>query len=301
MLARLDLKVVHEGIAIGFRHGGLMRRKVQRKPIRRLPERTNAERGYARDWDFRDTATILGGITGFFVAVLWLAGRSYMAGYFSAMNIPAVQINFSIWEYAEASWQRLIFYFLGRIYTPLVVIATSVPTVLLGAAFVQRIFPRLRLFDAILKLESQARKLRVNFKAMLVFSLGVYLFYLLLLSFVDINKTGQNVGRNAVLKRSHAIEVYSTDSLPLGPGEAVPGTAPGLIHYSGLRLLTSNNGKYYLFREVDALTCKPAQVFIVDESPSVHFILGDVAPFDAPCEESPTPAPIETPSPTATP
>lgn len=301
MLAPLTCKVVHKGIAIAFRDGGLMRRRVQRKPIRRLPEKTDSERGYTRDWDYRDTATILGGITGLFVAILWLAGRSYMAGYFSAMNIPSVQINFSIWEYAEASWQRLIFYFLGRIYTPLVVIATSIPTVLVGAAFVQRIFPGLKLFDAVLKLESQARKLRVNFKVALAFSLGVYLFYLLLLSFVDINKTGQNVGRNAVLKRSHAIEVYSTDSLPLGSGETVPGTAPGLIHYSGLRLLTSNNGKYYLFREVNPLTCKPAQVFIVDESPSVHFVLGDVAPVDQACAESPTPAPNGTPSPPATP
>ena len=52
------------------------------------------------------------------VAILWLGGRFYMAGYFGAMNIPAFQINFSVWEYAEAAWSRVIIYFLRQIFIP---------------------------------------------------------------------------------------------------------------------------------------------------------------------------------------
>ena len=88
-----------------------MRKKVQRKSIRHLPESSDRGQTDAKGLNIRDAITILGGTTGLVVAVLWIAGRSYSAGYFSAMNIPSFQINFSIWEYAEASWQRLYFIF----------------------------------------------------------------------------------------------------------------------------------------------------------------------------------------------
>ena len=48
----------------------------------------------------QEAVSIIGGITGTIVAILWLAGRSIWRDT-CAINIPAFQINFSVWEYAE--------------------------------------------------------------------------------------------------------------------------------------------------------------------------------------------------------
>ena len=45
-----------------------------------------------------------------FVALLYLAGRSFATGYFSAMNIPSYQVTFSLWEYGEATWVPMLIY-----------------------------------------------------------------------------------------------------------------------------------------------------------------------------------------------
>src|SRR5919109_516943 len=101
-----------------------MKRKIQRKPIRYFRETAVKEELIAKSLNLQEAVTIFGGITGVIVAILWLAGRFYMTGYLRALNIPAFQVSFSIWEYAETSWSRLIFYFLSTIYLPLVMIST---------------------------------------------------------------------------------------------------------------------------------------------------------------------------------
>jgi len=257
--------------------------KTQRQLIRYLPEKASQEQTSAKSLSIQEAVTILGGITGFIVAILWLGGRAYMAGYFSAMNIPSFQINFSIWEYAEASWQRLIFYFLSKIYTPLVLITSIFLIVVLSAIVLQRVFPNLKIADAVKNIGLPIKNLRSNIKSALVLSLAIYFLYLLLVAFIDINKTGQLIGRDTVLTKSHAIEIYSKESLPLGSGQIISNTSPPLIHYTGLRLLTNNNGKYYLFRDVDPVTCKPSQVFIINDSPGTYFVLGDISRIHAPC------------------
>ena len=276
--------------------------KIQRQLIRYLPEKAGQKQSSAKSLGIQEAVTILGGITGLIVAILWLGGRSYMEGYFTAMNIPSFQINFSIWEYAEASWQRLIFYFLSKIYTPLVLVASIFLIILLSTFVLQRVFPNLKMVEAVKKIRLPRKNLRSSIKSASVFSVALYFLYLLLVAFIDINKTGQIIGRDTVLTKSHAIEIYSKESLPLGTGEVVPNTSPSLIHYSGLRLLINNNGKYYLFRDVDPVTCKPSQVFIINDSPGTYFVLGDTSRIDAPCYVvSPTVLPNTTQRPASTP
>jgi len=278
-----------------------MPRKIQRKPIRHLPEKLGQEQSSDKGLSIQEVVTILGGVTGLIVAILWLGGRSYAAGYFSAMNIPSFQINFSIWEYAEASWQRLIFYFLSKIYTPLVLVTTIFLIVFLSAVLLQRLFPKLKIVDAVKNIGWPTKDLRKSIKSALVFSLAIYFLYLLLVAFIDINQTGQAVGRDTVLTKSYAIEIYSKEILPLDPGQVASNTSSSLVQYDGLRLLTYNNGKYYLFRDVDPVTCKPSQVFIINDSQGTYFVLGDISPIDAPCVATPSVSPNATQVPTSTP
>jgi|SRR5688572_21145965 len=267
-----------------------MQRRIQRKPKMYLRERSVTAQPTVRGFNIQEAIAILGGITGIVVAILWLAGRLYTAGYFGAMNIPAFQINFSVWEYAEASWQRLVLIFLRKIYLPLVVI-TSVAFISLLMAFVlQRIFPKLRMVNALKKIASQVTSIQRNFHGVLGFAFVLLFIYMLLQAFIEINKSGAEQGRIAVLKGSYAIEVYSKDGVPLGPSQVAQGGTSIFNYYSGFRLLTHNNGKYYLFREIDPSTCKPAEVFVITDTQDIYYVIGDVAPImNTPCDSTSTP------------
>lgn len=270
---------------------GYMPRKFQRQPKRYVAKRISREQTTTtnRDTSTQEILTILGGVTGVIIAILWVAGRFYAAGYFGAMNIPAFQINFSIWEYAELSWLKLIFFFLRKIYLPLVILA-AISLVPLLALILQSIFPKLKVFDTAKTIMSQIERLS-GIGYVLAFSILIYFSYLLLLSFVDINKTGEAEGKEIVLTSSYAVEVFSQDFLPIGTAKVVSNTTPVLMQYSGLRLLTFNNGKYYLFRELDPVTCKPSQVFVIQDTPDIHLALSSIAPIDGPCAVTSTVSP----------
>ena len=269
-----------------------MRRKIQRQPKRSYQSRLSEEYPPAKGINIQEAVTVLGGLTGILVASFWLAGRFYAAGYFGAMNIPYYQINFSVWEYAELSWLRLIFYFLNRIYPFLVLFATVPLTLLFSVFILQRLFPTLRLAAAIRNIVAQIEGLRVNITYLVLFSLIIYFSYLFVEALTDIRKTGELAGRRIVLSDNYAVQVYSKDYLPLGTPRVLSGTTPPVLEYSGLRLLTFNNGKYYLFREVDPINCSPLHVFIVTDSPDIIIVLSSVDAIDPPCATTPTASPV---------
>ena len=214
-----------------------------------------------------------------------------MAGYFGAMNIPAFQINFSVWEYAEAAWSRIILYFLSKVFVP-VVLASSAALVSLVAIFaLQRIIPKLKLVRLLENITLQVQTIPSRLKYALAFVLILYFIYGLLELSTAINQSGIDQGRATVLTKSYAVEVYTKDFLPLGSPQVVPNTSPTLMRYSDLRLLTFNNGKYYLFREVDQKTCRPLQVFVISDNPDVHLTISPIAPVDAPCAGTTVAAP----------
>lgn len=272
-----------------------MRKRIQRKPKRFFSERTSKAPTTARVVNIQEAVSILGGITGTIVGILWLAGRFYMAGYFSAMNIPVFQINFSVWEYAEAAWSRVILYFLINIFVPLILASSIALASLVAILALQRLFPKLKLVALLEGITLRAQNLPERFKSVIAFVLIMYFIYILLDLSTNLNSSGQDQGRATVLTRSYAVEVYSKDYLPLGPLQVMPNTTPALLHYSGLRLLTFNNGKYYLFRDVDPITCRPLQVFIISDNPDVHLTVSPIAPVDAPCAGTHVNAPGKSP------
>jgi hypothetical protein len=260
-----------------------MRKRVQRKPVKVLREKAVIEPLSNAGLNIQEAVTILGGITGLIVAILWLSGRFYTAGYFGAMNIPAFQINFSVWEYAEVAWSRLLFYFLEKIYVPLTLITVVSLISFLSIFVLQRLFPRLKLIDLLNRLTFRVQNLPGSFRSLLVFLLVMYFISAMLDTLIEIKRSGQDAGRAAVLKGSYAVDVYSRDGIPLGSSETAPNILSTFNHYSGLRLLTYNNGKYYLFRELNPTTCKPAQVFVITDSQDVYFVFGNIAPMDTSC------------------
>jgi len=260
-----------------------VQRKIQRRPIRSIREKVIEEPRPTKGINIQGAVTVLGGLTGVIVAILWIAGRFYAAAFFGAMNIPVFQVNFSIWEYAEVSWLRLIVYFLKTL-SPIAVFLTIAPLVILAFVLIlQAIFPRLKLRDAASNIASGMDRLQPTINYMVAFVAIVVSLTILLQAFSDVYRFGETNGKNAVLSSSYAVQVYSKDYLPLGPSKVTSDITSTLVEYDGLRLLTFNNGKYYLFRDIDPITCKPSQVFIITDSPAIAIVLSAAKPIDTPC------------------
>ncbi len=260
-----------------------MPRRIQRRPIKPIREKVIEEQPPTKGINIQGAVTVLGGLTGVIVAILWIAGRLYAAGYFGAMNIPAFQVNFSVWEYAEVSWLRLIAYFVKALY-PMAKFLVVAPLVAAALVFIlQAIFPRLKLLDATNNITSGIDRIQPVISYIVAFIAIVYFSVILLGSFLDVYKFGETTGKNAMLSSSYAIQVYSKDYLPLGPPKVTSDITSTIVEYDDLRLLTFNNGKYYLFRDIDPVTCKPSQVFIITDSPNIAIVLSAVEPIDTPC------------------
>ncbi len=77
---------------------------------RNLSEEAGAEEREAPFGSFKDAVATFTGLTGVFVAFLWLAGRVFVSGHFRAIGIPRYLVDFSVWEYAETAWLWVITY-----------------------------------------------------------------------------------------------------------------------------------------------------------------------------------------------
>ena len=130
-----------------------MPKKIQRKPIRYAPARIENSQEKHEGFNIQKAITIFGGLTGLIIAILWQGGRYYTTGYFHAMNIPLYQINYSVWEYAEASWFRLFVYFITKLSYPLLLIALSMLVFILAALILQRAFPKLKVKEGVKKFD----------------------------------------------------------------------------------------------------------------------------------------------------
>lgn len=211
---------------------------------------------------------------GLFVAVLWVAGRVCASGYFEAMNIPMYHTSFSIWEYAEVAWFPLILYSLITV----VVISLTAWIIFLLANFV---FSRLahRLEKNIKrrppKIPNGPRlPAATMFIVAYLAACGLVLLFVVITSFGFIFLFGQDLGRHVVLESAKQIEVITNTPQVLGVpkiiSSTVNSTTSTLYVYEGLRLLTYNEGKYYLFREIDPVTCRPKLVYVINEKQYVQ-------------------------------
>jgi hypothetical protein len=262
-----------------------MRRKIQRKPIRSLQREIVSDKQQvpAGTVNIRDVVGVISGLGGLIVALLWIAGRYYTAAYFEAMNIPFSQINYSVWEYAGVAGPKLFYIVLAKSYFPLLVIASALGIVLLLIFTLQKLLPQLRLLDAIQSLRLSLTQLPRNIRNLIAVAIMLYLVYFLMQATIEFSDSGLREGQQTVLGRSYAVEVYSAVGIPLGMTETPSRDEDGLYYYPDLWLLTHNNGKSYLFREIDQGTCQPEQVFVVPDTESIYVVVSERTPVRPTC------------------
>jgi hypothetical protein len=213
------------------------------------------------------------------VPVFWLLGRAYVDGYLAALGLGSFQIEFPVNEYADLGWRILSAFFavlLRYAGTTGIILSLS-----LGIGHF--------LFEAISGVRLEAKLPSSLLSKVKVLQsivqrsplLGYWILFLIigwsgqfvLVKFTDVlnvvSKVGSDSGKKQLLVSSQEIEFAS--SVPLGLESGTHVSLPGngntdQFIYHGYRLLMDNNGKYYLFRELDPSTCKPKQVYIVSQN-----------------------------------
>jgi hypothetical protein len=260
----------------------------------------------------KESIGVLGGITGLIIALLWISGRMYAAGYFGAMGIPSFQVNFSVWEYAEVSWLTVAF--VGF----LIVLVFSLSFALLTAIglMIEKAMLRLliKIFAKIKKgmvnksnqddyfrkhfnqnpsvnRESKSvRELKLALRIGWYAFEGLYVLAVLFLILTVTNRFGEYVGQQVVLNSQFEVEVASATPLNLGTPEILNGNGslsdyPFTFLYKDLRLLTYNDGKYYLFKDINPLNCKPKEVYIIHSDSMMQVTLHSITPIPINCSK----------------
>lgn len=208
----------------------------------------------------KESVALISAGAGIFSVLLYLSGRSFASGYFSAMNIPSYHVSFSIWEYGEVAWLPMLIY-------PSFIFGSSA---LLG--FILSIVwewltthvPFLSKWGNTEKTVQKA-KLKNSQIWLLIFLLSALLLLIIPLvssTLYFVNRWGELEGTLNVTRNAAQIEIVSDDPFYLN-NETNDGE---LKIYQGYYLLTINNGKYFLYRDIDPQTCKPLAVTVIDAS-----------------------------------
>ena len=259
----------------------------KRRPRPEAPINKSRISGSAREF-----IGLIGAGTGIFVALLYLAGRSFASGYFSAMNIPSYQVNFSLWEYGEVAWLPMIVY----------------PTAILGldgliwgvvlTILDLWILPLFRRFIGWVKSKIKFASWQlpeISRDAKRWFALvPLAVVILLSISFIGItlqsvSRYGASLGQTDVLENAPQVELVSPRPMTLDDGRII-GSQVGNqqtqdYEYKGYHLLTFNGGKYYLFKDIDPISCKPRQVFVINDDKSMQVRLLPAVSLDSQCKK----------------
>ena len=249
----------------------------------------------------RELLGLLGAFAGIFVALLYVAGRYYAYGYFGAMNIPEYMISYSTWEYGAAVWRSLFIYTTGVIAVAalivffLVIAAEIFCAIPLVTRFANRIKREWRKLVHLKSksTENEEQKSKLSTWYGVIFLVAVVVF-LLVYSFSDalrfIQEDGRKRGQLEMLQRSKQVELIT--NLPIVSGKDSTDnrvntvTNSGQYIYDDFKLLTMNNGKYYIFKELDPDTCKPAQVYVINTESIDQLIIGSAESLSDLCEIS---------------
>jgi hypothetical protein len=77
-----------------------------------------------------------------------------------------------------------------------------------------------------------------------------------------------------VLNRSPVLELVSSSPMALDNAIIVTSQVADqqiqYYDYKGFHLLTFNEGRYYFFKDIDPITCKPSQVYVIDADRSIQ-------------------------------
>lgn len=224
----------------------------------------------------REVIGLIGAGAGILAALFYLAGRNFAEGYFSAMNIPSYQVAFSLWEYGAVAWLPILIYSISMI------LASS----LLGGIFSILADWTLPLRTSLWKwvkrkvsfklpsfqLPEVSRKTRLWFVIANSAFVALLFFLIVIFTLQFVTQYGSWNGKVYVLESASQVELISGIPMAFDDGELVAGQSGGHDYYvyTGFHLLTFNEGKYYLFREIDPATCRPAKVYVIEANNSLQ-------------------------------
>ncbi len=223
----------------------------------------------------RDLIGLVSAGAGIFVALLYLAGRSFASGYFSAMNIPDYQVGFSLWEYGEVAWRPMMF------YPAFMLLASS----LLGFvvyAFLDLLKVVRDWLKKIIKIKWLAWHCpEISLQTRHWFNIALFAFLIILFIYsVDstlqfVKAWGSTSGQISVLEKAAQVELISSVPMAFENVSVVTFQSSGqnFYAYKDFHLLTFNDGKYYLFQDIDPATCKPRQVYVINDDQSMQVYL----------------------------
>ena len=124
----------------------------------------------------------------------------------------------------------------------------------------------------------------------LIFYVFMFLF-LIFFSFTHaiqyIQENGRLRGQSTVLFHSMQVELVTKLPVIMDGNESISSlytTAADQYIYNGFRLLTMNNGKYYVFKELDPQTCIPAHVYVINAESVNQLVLGPAESLSDLCE-----------------
>lgn len=218
-----------------------------------------------------EIVTSIGGFTGIFIAVFWITGRFYALGYFESLNIPLYLVTFSIWEYAEVSW----YIWIGIIFGT--TIAACVMLIILNYIFhiAHPIIAKiLSILDKIFN--KSDGKYIYNYSPLFKFALKIIRYCFLGLSclcliisiLVLTYHVGKLSGRNYVAEANIQVEFISKHYLDISSPSIMSSSItiePSYL-YKGFKLLTYNEGRYFLFKDIDSVSLKPCAVYMVENT-----------------------------------
>jgi len=221
----------------------------------------------------REVTGIITAATGVSVVLLYLMGRSIAAGYFEAMNIPSYLISLSLWEYGEQGWIIILlpvgFLLLWGSVMWIISVAKDMMSPI--SSWISNRWGRtlkktkIRLnFPA----KSQDTHIYSKFTGNMIYITTIMAVLIFLIQ--EATNFGKILGESHVLENSAQIELVSTNLMYFEntSSSALQPIVQGAYVYQGFHLATFNNGKYYLFKEIDPNTCKPHKIYIVEPDPN---------------------------------
>jgi len=253
-------------------------RRNQYRSIRNNSEQTDQKKKGVFEF-LKESVALLSAGAGIFTVLLYLAGRSFASGYFGAMNIPSYLVSFSIWEYGEVAWLPMLIY-------PSIIFGSSA---LIGWG-ISSLWEWLSLHVGFFsKWSNDKKSLNKNeLKNSQIWLLIVMLSVLILLTLPIIsgtlhfvNRWGELEGLLYIAKSSPEVDFVSKIPLNLQSSKSRQEN----YYYEKLYLLTFNNGKYYIFKDIDQSTCKPIKVTVVSAENLIQIDIKKPAPFEDKCSQ----------------
>jgi hypothetical protein len=224
----------------------------------------------------KDIIAIILSLSGISIAIFWLTGRSYASGFFSAMNIPSYLLNFSIYEYAEVSWYVTISSIAIIIFLACLLVSLSI---LLQNIILNKVIPFFnQQKKKVKKKNTNSNKTTTDYTYYINILIGsatlLVFIWIILVSQSILFNYGETIGKERVTNSTTSIDILLAYQLDAEGGTLMTTQYPNGLHgYSGLHLLIYNNGKYYLFSEINPDTCKPVKVYVLNENDITNVIL----------------------------